>query len=234
MRHFASPTREVGRKFHADGSARRFPGNTIICFVAPDSPIGRAAGAFQAALAQQPCGPKFTFLPPSSFHMTVMELLCDQVRTPERWSADLPLDAPLPVTDAFFAARVPPIPAPTGMVMQVDGLYYRNNIMLTLQAADAATATALHRYREAVAAATGVRFPDHATYGFHISLAYRLYELEPDEEVALDAFIADWLPQLMAAGAAIALPPPGLTAFDDMTLFVPIAERGRLVSRGEG
>jgi hypothetical protein len=233
MRLSASPTREVGRKFHADGAPRRFPGNTIICFVAPASPIGRAAAAFQAALAQQPCGPKFTLLPPASFHMTVMELLCDQVRTPERWSAHLALDAPLPATDAFFAERVPPIPAPTGLVMQVDGLYYRNNIMLTLQVADAATAVALQTYREAVAAATGVRFPDHATYGFHISLAYRLYDLEPAEEAALHALVEAWLPQLLAAGAAIALPPPELTAFDDMTLFVPIAERGRL-GRAEG
>lgn len=231
MSQTAPPTREVGRKFHPDGTARRFAGNTLICFVAPASPIGQAASAFQAALHAQPFGSKFALLPPASFHMTVMELLCDETRVAERWSRYLPLDAPLADTDAFFAARVSAVPAPADLLMQVNGLYAANNIMLTLEPANPATATALHHYREAIAAATGVRFPDHATYGFHLSLAYRLYELAAAETTSLDALCTQWLPRLRDAGSAIALPPPELTAFNDMTLFVPMAERGSLLDR---
>lgn len=221
MTQAVTPTREVGRKFHPDGTARRFAGNTIICFVAPESVIGRAASAFQAALQAQSFGTKFTLLPPSSFHMTVMDLLCDEVRTAERWSTQLPLDVALSASDAFFAERVPGIPAPTGLVMQVSGLYYADNLMLTLDAADDATAAKLRDYRKAIAEATGVRHPDHDSYGFHMSLGYRLYELDADEAAALAELCEEWTPQLKTAGAAIALPPPELTAFDDMTLFVP-------------
>ncbi len=224
-------TREVGRKFHADGTARLFPGNTIICFVAPESPVGQAAIAFQEAVRQTAFGSAFTLLPPASFHMTVMELLCDQVRAPERWSAQLPLDAPLAQTDDFFLARVPAIPAPERLAMQVVGLFHRDNLMLTLQPADGATAEALRSYRAAVAAATGVRFPDHDTYGFHISLAYRLLQLDAAQEEGLNELFAASLPRLQAAGASIALPPPVLTGFDDMTRFVPITECHTLVSR---
>lgn len=224
-------TREVGRKFYADGTARPFPGNTIICFIAPEHPIGQGAVALQGAVSQAIFGNAFTLLPPSSLHMTVMELLCDQVRTPERWSAQLPLDAPLDRTDEFFLERVPAIPAPEGLTMRVVGLSHRDNLMLTLQPADDGTAATLRSYRAAIAAATGVRFPDHDSYGFHISLAYRLRQLDVAQEAALAETCAAWLPHLQAVGASIGLPKPTLTFFDDMTRFVSAAERQTLHTR---
>ncbi len=227
-------TREVGRKFFADGAPRLFAGNTIICLVDPEGQLGQAAASFQRELARQPFGGAFVMLPPSSFHMTVMELLCDQVRLPERWSPQLALDAPLPATDAFFLERVPPLVAPADLSMAVDGLYHRDNLMLTLQPGDARTAAALRDYRSAVAEATGVRFPDHDRYGFHMSLAYRLLELDPGEEAALTALCDGWAPRLRSVGASLALPPPQLSFFDDMTRFVPAAERHTLVSRQGG
>lgn len=224
-------TREVGRKFHPDGRPRQFAGNTIICFVEPASSIGAAAHAFQEALGAAPFGRKFALLPPSSFHMTVMELLCDEVRSPERWSALLPLDAPLPATDAFFLARVLPVAAPAGLTVRVTGVAHPDNLWLTLEPAGDQTAAALRDYREAVATATGVRFPDHDRYRFHLSLAYRLIALDADEEVALAALAQSWQPQLQAAGAGIALPPPVLTGFDDMFRFVPLTGAAELASR---
>lgn len=224
-------TQEVGRKFHPDGTPRLFPGNTIICFVAPTSPIGMAAHAFQAALGQLPIGRKFALLPPASFHMTVMELLCDQVRTPERWSSWLSLDAPLAAIDAFFLERLPAVPAPDGLTVCVTGVAHPDNLWLTLQPADDSTGAALRAYRDAVANATGVRFPDHDTYRFHLSLAYRLIALDPDEEQQLAALVRTWQPRLQAAGNRIALPPPLLTGFDDMTRFVPLTQPDTLVSR---
>ncbi|MBC8163278.1 MAG: DUF1868 domain-containing protein [Roseiflexaceae bacterium] len=224
-------TREVGRKFHADGSPRLFPGNTIICFVSPDSPIGQAAGAFQNDLYRQPFGPAFALLPPSSFHMTVMELLCDQVRVAERWSSHLTLDTPLAAADARFVDQVPPLSMPAPLTMRVDRLLYQDNMTLTLQATDAATADALRDYRATVASATGVRFPNHDTYGFHISLAYQLIELTSNETTALDTFCRAWEPRLRDAGSAISLASPVLACFDTMLRFVPAAECFTLLSR---
>lgn len=224
-------TREVGRKFHPDGAPRRFPGNTIICFVAPVSAIGAAAQAFQGALGAAPFGRKFALLPPPSYHMTVMELLCDEARSPERWSALLPLDAPLTATDAFFLERVLPLAAPAGLTVRVTSIAHPDNLWLTLEPAGDQTAAALRDYRETVASATGVRFPDHNRYHFHLSLAYRLIALDADEEIALAALAHSWQPQLQAAGASIALPPPVLTGFDDMFRFVPLTRPAELVSR---
>ncbi|MBP1468286.1 DUF1868 domain-containing protein [Candidatus Chloroploca sp. M-50] len=215
-------TREVGRKFHADGTPQYFPGNTIICMLSPTHPLFQTASAFQEALGKTPVGAKFAFLPPASFHMTVMDLLCDQVRDPAHWAHALPHESTMAEADAFVYARVQPLVPPTELVMRVVGIFYGNNLMLTLKPADEATRNSLHAYRASVAAATGIRFPDHDTYGFHLSLAYRLIELTGAEEEVLTSVCHHWEPALQAAGAALVLPPPQLCRFDDMSNFVPI------------
>ncbi|NCC30817.1 MAG: DUF1868 domain-containing protein [Chloroflexia bacterium] len=215
-------TREVGRKFHADGTPHTFPGNTIICMLSPTHPLFHAASAFQEALGKTSVGAKFAFLPPASFHMTVMDLLCDQVRDPAHWTPALPRESTMAEADAFVYARVQPLVPPTELVMRVVGIFFGDNLMLTLEPADEATRTALHTYRASVAAATGIRFPDHDTYGFHLSLAYRLIELTAAEEQVLASVCHHWEPALRAAGAELVLPQPQLCRFDDMSHFVPL------------
>ena len=225
------PTPGVEYKFNADGTPRLFPGNTILCRVDHASPIGRTASAFGDAIRRQPWGAKWALLPPSSYHMTVMELVCDQIRTAELWSSGLPLDASLTDTDVFFEQRVPTVVPPSTTVMRVAGLHRHRFLELPLAAVDSATETALRTYRQALALHTGVRAPDHDQYGFHMSLAYQVLALDPGEATAVESLCAAWEERLLDAGACIVLPAPELTFFDDMFDFVPAAERLTLRSR---
>ncbi len=224
-------TAEVGRKFHADGSPRLFPGNTLICFCRPATPPYEAALWVQQQLAAHPLGRHYTLLPPESLHMTVMELLCDQARRPERWSHYLPLDVPLPESDAFFIERLANVQPPSRLRMQPAGLSRGKNLMINLQPADDETAVALRTYREHVATASGVRFPDHDSYRFHISLAYRIIELSAAQEAEREAAVSAWENQLLEQPGMFELGAARLVFFDDMFKFVPAAERGRLRSR---
>mgnify|MGYP001821895443 FL=1 len=45
-------TSEVGRKFYVDGRPRTFAGNTIICFVPPDSHIFQLAEWVQTQIRE--------------------------------------------------------------------------------------------------------------------------------------------------------------------------------------
>ena len=152
------PTTAIGQKFHADRTVRAFPGNTIICFMEPESHSYQQVEWLQTEMKKLPFAHKFGFLPPSSFHMTVMELLCDQVRVAERWSADLSLDAPLTEMDAFFMARVPPIAPPAALRMRFREIS-QWSLALYLEPADEETAVSLQTYRNAVSEKTAVRFP---------------------------------------------------------------------------
>ncbi len=69
-------TSAVGQKFHANGSARVFPGNSVICFIGTENPCYQQAVWLQEQVSQQPFGSRFALLPPGSFHMTVIDLVC--------------------------------------------------------------------------------------------------------------------------------------------------------------
>lgn len=223
-------TPEVGRKFYADGRVRQFAGNTIICHLDPTSEIFKAALVTQAALRDTGYGRKFALLPPESLHMTVIELLCDETRRPEKWSSRLELTASLNETDEFFLKTVPPITKPAAFEMRPETIS-THNMLIRLSPCDAATAENLRHYRDAVAAATGVRFPNHDSYGFHISLAYRLIELDADEQAQFERDCAEWGTTLRQAVPSFRLGPPELVFFDHMFCFAPDSARLALLSR---
>lgn len=223
-------TPEVGRKFHMDGSVRTFAGNTVISFVAATSHTYQLAKWVQDQVRQLPFSHKFALLPPSSFHMTVMELLCDEVRTSERWIASFPLDAPLIDTDAFFLNTIPQIDPPTEIQMQFAEMT-RWSCAINVKPANALTARALRAYRDMIATKTGVRAPNHEQYQFHISLAYRLIELTDDEEAVLDTLLHTVEAHLHEKFGFFRPERPQLTFFDDMFRFATVDERHTLATR---
>ena len=222
-------TPAVGQKFHQDGSVRAFPGNTIISFVdAENNPtLFQQCLDMQQRLRESEIGAKFAYLPPDSFHMTVMDLLCAEVRTPDRWSNKLALSAPLKECDAFFLDCVPQIPSPQPLTMRYAASH--GNFNIGLEPSDLEAKEALRHYRDQVADATGVRRANHETYQFHVSLAYQLIELNAAEEKLYAAFkrrmgeVLDTCRSGDPDGSAetITLPPPRLVFFDDMFRFVP-------------
>lgn len=221
----------IGRKFHPDGSVREFPGNTIICPVPPDSAAYKLACGLVDDARALPFARKLAFLPPSSLHMTVMELLTDQTRRADKWTDLLPLDAPLEQTDQFFLRTVPAVPAPPAFCMRYAGAQPNPGMSITLLPASAQDAQALRVYRDAVSRATGVRFADHDTYRYHISLAYLLMTLEPDEEKTLAEFFARRDPILQESFGIWQTGAPSLVFFDDMFRFAPADARDTLKTR---
>ncbi|PJF33835.1 MAG: DUF1868 domain-containing protein, partial [Phototrophicales bacterium] len=177
----------------------------------------------QQQIAQEPYGDKFALLPPSSFHMTVMELLCDEVRQADHWSSHLPLDVTLEETDEYFIQTVAQVSPPDNFRMTCSHLALGNvGLSLTLQPADDATAHALADYRDRIATVTGVRHPDHETYVFHLSLAYRIICLNDEEELQLQNLAERIQPQLQERFGILNTGKPILTFFDDMFAFYPV------------
>jgi hypothetical protein len=223
-------TYHVGEKFNEDGSVRQYPGVTIICFAQPSDALYQAGVQVQEGLLQQPYGHKFALLPPSSFHMTVFSLILDAYREPAYWTPLLSLDAPLAEADAFFEERVATVPPPDKLRMCLTYIGGRG-LSFRLSPADEHTYDALRAYRGQIAQATGVRYPDHDTYEFHLTLAYNLRVLTDEEAQAFGRWRAAQGEALRCAVGVFAPPPPVLTFFDDMFRFVPSHERHTLVSR---
>lgn len=98
----------IGRngKFDNDGAFLPFPGNTIICTVPPENPLYPILENLHIELRRQEFSSLHALLPPASWHMTLLEGVCDRVRTPDRWPQNLQLDAPIQTCSTLFASEL--------------------------------------------------------------------------------------------------------------------------------
>ena len=214
-----SVTGAVGTKFHEDGQVRYFPGNSIIAPLEQNrSAFGEIAWA-QSVLLQTPIVSKYAFLPPHSFHMTVFDLLCDQVRDPNHWSTYLSTAANLRETDRFLEDRVARIDPPAAIRLRFVEMSVRRHPSVTVAPATPELASELRTYRDRLSESTGVRHPGHDAYQYHISLGYLLENLaNPDMELAqrTEEKVTE---RLKVSLACFEVPSPSMVYFDHMHAF---------------
>lgn len=213
-------TKNIGRKFNEDGSVRFFPGNTIISKIKEDNAIYPLIEKISKTFQNADFGKKYAFLPFESFHMTMIQGVCDEDRTKELWSCFLPLDLPLEKVDDFFEKKykeVAPLPE-TNMIF--DYIDITNHIIIVrFQPESKQAANNLKSFRDEVSNKLGLRFPDHDRYGFHISLAYQLWEMTEDETKEINRICAMWNEKLKKDRPIFPLQQPDITYFDNMYMF---------------
>ncbi|MCB9136300.1 MAG: DUF1868 domain-containing protein [Anaerolineales bacterium] len=215
-------TPSVGQKFNPDGSAKAFPGNTVICHVPQDSATFELLLRVRRDAEAQPWGRKYSFLPPSSYHMTVFDGVCDQVRKPENWTSKLPLDASLEQVDDVLRTAWPNVPKPAGFSMQYRSFYAHDYIGMFIQPTTLEVERELRGFRDQLSAAFGIRHPNHAEYTFHITLAYGIEVLTETEDALVTEFEAQMHRDLQNNFGVLRLNTPELTFFADMACFAPV------------
>lgn len=213
--------KNIGTKFNADGTVRRFPGNTVISMVNHGKDVFTHFLHVRELFMASPAAPCVTLLPLDSIHMTVIEGVCDQVRRPGYWTSLLPLDCPLSATDALFEARFAEL-APLGEVtLRMSHVVCTGGILLRMEPVTPADEARLRAYRDAASAALGLRFPNHDSYHFHITLGYFTKEPTPEQEQALMEFCAQADRYIAEHDIRMRAEEPLLTFFDSMFRFEP-------------
>ncbi|KLU82480.1 hypothetical protein MAPG_01552 [Magnaporthiopsis poae ATCC 64411] len=214
----------VPSKFDRDGNVQHFPGNTILCHLSPSSSLYASLLVLHKKLEDSPFAGLITLLPPASWHMTVFEGVCDQVRKPGFWPSDLAPDAALAECDVHFERKLRPLELSDGggvspppyrvQVVGVDPLEV--GIGLTLQPMDEDEGARIRGLRDRLSGLLLIRHPQHAEYGLHLSMAYLLRHLTADQERELRALVEshfDELPVGFELGA------PEFCRFKDMFAF---------------
>lgn len=219
-----APPPFLGVRFDAEGRALRCSGCTVIGHIRP-GPVFDALAAARDALAAAPGGACFAWLPPSSWHMTLFDGLLHSRRAPGFWPDALPRHAAEAAADAWFidAVRAAPTPPPAPFALRPTGIAASGGgIGVTLEGATSAEEARLRAFRDALAAATGLADrPGHATYRFHVTLAYAL--AHPADPAAFDAALAAAAAALIRAAPRFTIGPPEICVFEDMTEFRPLA-----------
>lgn len=159
-------------------------------------------------------------LPPSSYHVTLMEGICDANRTAASWPRDLSLQASLDeCNDLFWEKLNSACQAAAGLSFQMIIEGWRpleNGISLRVVPATPTDTMRLRLFRDYLSESLQLRHPKHDSYDFHISLTYSLRYLSQDEEMRILEFLqklGEKLPRF------IELKSPELCAFDDMFAF---------------
>jgi hypothetical protein len=179
-------TSSVGTKFFPDGRVRSYPGNTVICPFSTDPQIQPHLVWAQEQFIKLNCANKWAFLPPNSFHMTVMDLVCDEERIPAKWSTHFPISTSLGDLDHNFREKINALKHPTYFTMEFISLFAGEVLVIVLCPANPDSANSVKIFRDQVSQVTGVKGPNFDGYIFHITLAYKLIELESDEQMEID------------------------------------------------
>ncbi|OMO22133.1 DUF1868 domain-containing protein [Vibrio lentus] len=214
----------VGVKFHEDGSVRTFPGNTFICHLDQSLPLIDELRWAQDQLKSMNCGDKFSFLPISSMHMTVFEGVCDQIREAHKWTSKLDLAADLSETTDLFATEASQVGAQGGFEMMYDYVYNCpiGGTAIRIKPANEHSTQALKQCREALKAATGINMTDFDDYHFHITLSYRVIELEEQDKIELQQTAKRIGERLAQSFGSLTHGPVEFCTFQDMFKFTPV------------
>jgi hypothetical protein len=212
----------VGRKCHRDGAVRPFPGNTIVCHSASASALTERLDRLHEQLRAAKAARLYTLLPPSSWHMTLFDGVANEVRIPDRWPRDIPLDTPLAEVHRLFEERLKAevFGPKLRFFMRVAAAgRLRNGIDVRLQPGDAAEERAIRALRDRIAAVLRLRRTEHDTYGFHITLAYFIARPGEDEAAELRSLMTEEVQALETSLPPFIVGPPEFCHFNDMFLF---------------
>ncbi|KAK3362273.1 RNA ligase/cyclic nucleotide phosphodiesterase [Lasiosphaeria hispida] len=188
----------VPSKFDPDGNVQPFAGNTIVAHLPPSDKLYNSLLSLHAKLAASSLAHLFALLPPPSWHMTVFEGVCDQVRMPGLWPSDLPLNAPLEQVTAHFAEKLAAFEFVDGeqlpyrlTVTGFSPLFIGIGVSLRLRTPE--EEAGFRGLRDRLSKTLLIRAPHHDNYGLHLSLAYFLRYPDEQQKAELLQLLTDHL-----------------------------------------
>lgn len=167
---------QIGKKFTSSGAEMPYMGNTVVSDLEPDNPAYPIIADLRETLFNAATAHLFIFLPPSSYHMTVIRGVNDLVRTSDFWPRDISENADFSLLDERMRTAFASVPTPDGFMMRFYALKITDeDVRISLVPATDAVARALCAYRNRIADVLNLRLPGHDAYTYHITIAYTLY-----------------------------------------------------------
>jgi hypothetical protein len=214
-------------KFDMQGKPRPYYGNTIISFVNDETmTIYEQAFQIQGKLKTASFADCLAFLPPSSFHVTVLTLCREIDRDTKYWPEWIERTASFRQIDKQLEDRVKKIPVPEGVWMEMEECELTKIILKPCTQEDD---NKLRRYRDMVSAAVAIRHPGHENFRFHISLDYQVKELDPVQEAEKKGILEKLTHELREQTKPFLLTVPQFVIFNDMMSYErEVSKRGDL------
>ncbi|MEG0901972.1 MAG: DUF1868 domain-containing protein, partial [Clostridia bacterium] len=206
---------------NADGTPRKYSGNTILSDVMPGQRSYAAMLHLRQALVSAGLASLFILLPEDSFHMTVIRGMNDQVRTEAFWPSTLAKDAPMERADDDLEKAFLAVTAPEELKMRFSHVQINEeDFRVCLEPEDEQQWRKLRAYRDAIADHLKLRLAGHDAYTFHITQAYTWHLPNQEQSDALSAYARN-MNLYLAAQPAFMIGAPYAAFYRDMVQFFP-------------
>ena len=166
----AITTPEGGGKFDHNGQVLAWPGNTFICHLNPHSSEHKTLSLIQKQLKAGPHSNAFAFLPPDSFHMTIMEGISGAPESDPSWPKNSEKNLDLHTATDLIRQRLTGVIVPDSHQIKVADIFAGHCVKV--EGFNDDQERSLRRTREILRDTAGVKRRAFSAYQFHITLAY--------------------------------------------------------------
>ncbi|WP_346912426.1 DUF1868 domain-containing protein [uncultured Roseibium sp.] len=210
-----------GGKFTPAGEVLNFPGNTFICHIGRNSRFFDALCDMQDELKAMYYADHFSFLPKPSFHMTVFCGISGSPLGSDGLPEGFQPGTSLGEVSAGYLARLESETGRAGFVVRPTGL--RLPATIEMEPLNPEESDKLRGMRTKLQALTGLYREDFPTYRFHVSMAYLIKWLMPDEaEIVMCEAERLFAKYCLALEEPVVLGPVEFCEFDTMHHFAKL------------
>ena len=211
-----------GKKFSTRGQAQCFPGNTVLCHLNQPGQQLETLKEVIAELRSRSGDGNISWLPSSSYHMTVFDGSLNARRIFGDWPRLLPLDASLDECNEFIAKRLrefdlgfdPPI-----RLVPDEAVAAPTLASFPLRPIDETEQQRLGNLRDRISEALGLRHANHDAYTFHITFGYYLKSFSSESQMLYQRNLLSATRALRKLLPIVELGAPEFCLFEDMTSF---------------
>ena len=207
-------------KFDNDGNPLHWPGCTIICPIQENSLVSSLLAEVQENFKEIAPNRKYTFLPQSSFHMTLFD--CCNVSTfkTSYWPDSIQDTQNYLEIANILSDRLKNYQFPNPLAVKLNKFFGGFSTLLTPYSSK--DEEILRNCRDDLSNLLGIKFENHLRYTFHITLAYILEPLTLEEVSRLINLEKKMNKKFKNEIPLINLPQPEICVFNDMYKFTNI------------
>jgi len=207
-------------KFDNDGNPLHWPGCTIICPIQENSLVSSLLAEVQENFKEIAPNRKYTFLPQSSFHMTLFD--CCNVSTfkTSYWPDNIEDTQNYLEIANILSDRLKNYQFPNSLAVRLNKFFGGFSTLLTPYSSK--DEEILRNCRDDLSNLLGIKFENHLRYTFHITLAYILEPLTLEEVSRLVGLEKKMNKKFKNEIPLINLPQPEICVFNDMYKFTNI------------
>ena len=211
------PLTDKSKKFDSKGNALFFSGCTIICKIPKDSKLSKKITNIQSLLKKFNPKKKYTYLPPSSFHMTVFDCCNASTKNTKFWPHGINKNQNYKIISKELNKRIKNFNFPQKFNLKPKMLFGGYSIIL--EPSSLKDKKIIKNCRNNLSKLLKIKFENHRRYVFHITLAYIFKKLDYDEIRNICKYDKKLFNNLKKEYPKITLNNPEMTIFKNMYKF---------------